>query len=106
MRTRTDIANCGAGPCAPSSISRSRGERIITEREASAGPSLTIRRPMRKLLGLVAPGLVRPTPLLAPPPRPQAVVVVKPARVFDGETMHEGWAVRVRGDRIDAVGPD
>jgi imidazolonepropionase-like amidohydrolase len=31
--------------------------------------------------------------------------VLKPARVFDGETMHEGWAVRVRGDRIDAAGP-
>jgi imidazolonepropionase-like amidohydrolase len=25
--------------------------------------------------------------------------------VFDGTSMHEGWAVRVRGDRIDAVGP-
>jgi imidazolonepropionase-like amidohydrolase len=25
--------------------------------------------------------------------------------VFDGETVHEGWAVRVRGDRIEAVGP-
>jgi imidazolonepropionase-like amidohydrolase len=25
--------------------------------------------------------------------------------VWDGETMHEGWAVRVKGDRIDAVGP-
>jgi imidazolonepropionase-like amidohydrolase len=30
--------------------------------------------------------------------------VLRPARVFDGDTMHEGWAVRVRGDRIDAVG--
>jgi imidazolonepropionase-like amidohydrolase len=33
------------------------------------------------------------------------VSVLRPARVFDGDTMHEGWAVRVRGDRIDAVGP-
>ena len=24
--------------------------------------------------------------------------------MFDGDTMHEGWAVRVKGDRIDAVG--
>jgi imidazolonepropionase-like amidohydrolase len=31
--------------------------------------------------------------------------VVKPARVFDGDAVHEGWAVSVRGDRIDAVGP-
>ena len=34
-----------------------------------------------------------------------SVTVLKPARVFDGEAMHEGWAVRVRGDRIEAVGP-
>ena len=33
------------------------------------------------------------------------IAVLKPARVFDGETMHEGWAVRVRGNRIDAAGP-
>src|SRR5438067_2200180 len=30
--------------------------------------------------------------------------VLRPARVFDGETLHEGWAVRVRGDRIEAAG--
>ena len=35
----------------------------------------------------------------------QDVTVLKPARVFDGETSHEGWAVRVRGDRIEAAGP-
>ncbi|ARK10970.1 amidohydrolase family protein [Fibrella sp. ES10-3-2-2] len=34
----------------------------------------------------------------------QTVTLLRPARVFDGETMHEGWAVRVRGDKIDAVG--
>lgn len=34
----------------------------------------------------------------------QSVTLLRPTRVFDGETMHEGWAVRVRGDKIDAVG--
>src|SRR5262245_22879141 len=34
------------------------------------------------------------------------VTILKPARVFDGDAMHEGWAVRVKGERIDAVGPD
>jgi imidazolonepropionase-like amidohydrolase len=35
------------------------------------------------------------------------ITVLRPARVFDGDVVHEGWAVRVRGDRIDAVGlPD
>ncbi len=32
-------------------------------------------------------------------------VVLLPARVFDGETTHENWAVRVKGKRIDAAGP-
>ncbi len=35
----------------------------------------------------------------------QTTVILKPDRVFDGETMHEGWVVRVKGDKIDAVGP-
>jgi imidazolonepropionase-like amidohydrolase len=35
----------------------------------------------------------------------QQTIVLKPARVFDGETMHEAWSVRVHGDRIEAAGP-
>jgi imidazolonepropionase-like amidohydrolase len=34
-----------------------------------------------------------------------AALLLKPARVFDGEAMHTGWAVRVAGDRIEAAGP-
>ena len=37
---------------------------------------------------------------------PLPSMVIKPARVFDGEVMHEGWAVRVKGDRIEAAGPE
>lgn len=33
------------------------------------------------------------------------VTVLRPARVFDGVELHDGWGVRVRGTRIDAVGP-
>jgi imidazolonepropionase-like amidohydrolase len=41
-----------------------------------------------------------------PAPRDSgAIVVLKPARVFDGEAMHDGWAVRVKGERIEAAGP-
>src|SRR5262249_26786327 len=36
---------------------------------------------------------------------PPSITVLRPARVFDGESAHEGWAVRVKGDRIDAAGP-
>jgi len=35
-----------------------------------------------------------------------AVTILKPARVWDGDAMHEGWTVRVKGERIDAVGPE
>jgi imidazolonepropionase-like amidohydrolase len=66
---------------------------------------------MRARLLLLLPCLIpalmlaqgeRPQP---PDPRAGAVTVLQPARVFDGESIHEGWVVRVRGDRIDAAGP-
>ncbi len=34
-----------------------------------------------------------------------SATVLRPTRVFDGSTMHEGWAVRVKADRIEAAGP-
>src|SRR5262245_9455951 len=58
------------------------------------------------VLAVVASGFSRTS---AQRPRDDANTVptiLKPARVFDGEGMHEGWAVRVKGDRIDSVGPD
>jgi imidazolonepropionase-like amidohydrolase len=45
-------------------------------------------------------------PAQAPPVHESGTVTfLRPARVFDGETMHTDWAVRVRGNRIEAVGP-
>ena len=41
----------------------------------------------------------------APAQQAAAVTLLRPARVFDGEAMHEGWTVRVRGTKIEAVGP-
>ncbi len=35
----------------------------------------------------------------------QTAFLLKPDRVFDGETMQEGWVVRIKNDKIDAVGP-
>jgi imidazolonepropionase-like amidohydrolase len=35
----------------------------------------------------------------------QEATVLKPARVFDGEALHDAWAVRVRAGRIEAAGP-
>jgi imidazolonepropionase-like amidohydrolase len=37
--------------------------------------------------------------------QPPTARLLKPARVFDGEAMHEGWVVRVAGDHIEAAGP-
>ena len=34
-----------------------------------------------------------------------ARTLLKPARVFDGDALHDGWAVLLRGDRIEVVGP-
>jgi imidazolonepropionase-like amidohydrolase len=44
-------------------------------------------------------------PLVVAGVAPAQSIVLKAARVFDGDAMHEGWAVRVKGDRIEAAGP-
>ena len=36
---------------------------------------------------------------------PATTYVIKPARVFDGDAVREGWAVVVRGQRIESAGP-
>ena len=53
---------------------------------------------------LAASLLAVASPIAQNAPAP-AVTILKPARVFDGDAMHEGWAVRVKGERIDAAGP-
>jgi imidazolonepropionase-like amidohydrolase len=60
---------------------------------------------MRTLVTLLAIGMALTATSTAQAPQPPAAVtLLRPARVFDGEAMHEGWAVRVRGQRIDAAG--
>ncbi len=39
------------------------------------------------------------------PASAQDTVLLRPARVFDGEVMHEGWSVLVQGGRIADAGP-
>lgn len=36
---------------------------------------------------------------------PPKVTLLRPDRVFDGTALHDGWAVLVRGRRIEAAGP-
>jgi imidazolonepropionase-like amidohydrolase len=43
--------------------------------------------------------------LVSPRAQDAAVTVLQPDRVFDGDVLHDGWIVVVRGDRIESVGP-
>jgi imidazolonepropionase-like amidohydrolase len=58
-----------------------------------------VRKTLLTLAGMLALGLSSGSSAQT------SSVILKPARVFDGDAVHEGWAVRVKIDRIDAVGP-
>jgi imidazolonepropionase-like amidohydrolase len=71
-----------------------------------------MRRALLLLLCLVVPLslLQRPSPAqtqTTSPKPPDTVYLLKPARIFDGESaqLHDGWVVLVRGEKIEAVGP-
>ncbi len=49
--------------------------------------------------------LLAMAPLSSLPVEAQEAYILRPDRVWDGSAMHEGWAVRVEGGRIAAVGP-
>lgn len=55
---------------------------------------------MRRLTLALAATLAAATPALADN------LLLKPARVFDGTAMHDGWSVLVEGNRIAAAGPN
>src|SRR3954466_8338356 len=57
------------------------------------------------VIALLAAPLVADAQQRPPAAADDAVTILKPARVFDGDAVHEGWAVRVKGERIDAAGP-
>src|SRR6266702_2327690 len=54
-------------------------------------------------LAEMIPSAQTPSPVPKPP---DAIYLLKPAHIFDGESaqLHDGWAVLVRGERIEAVG--
>jgi imidazolonepropionase-like amidohydrolase len=60
---------------------------------------------------IIAYPLIQMTPSAQPqspaPKPPDTVYLLKPAQVFDGESMqpHGDWVVLVRGEKIEAVGP-
>jgi imidazolonepropionase-like amidohydrolase len=59
------------------------------------------------LLFVALPFLLTAQQPSQPPSQPQRVTLLVPARVWDGvqNQPQEGWAVVVRGERIEAVGP-
>src|SRR5687767_2841093 len=70
----------------------------------------TLRRPARMLFRRIATivlalgaAVARPSSASAQPADSASSVLLRPDRVFDGERMHEGWAVLVRGTRIAAA---
>lgn len=56
---------------------------------------------------LLCLALLLPFQTQRPAPAPETVYLLKPARVFDGESaqLHDNWAILVRGEKIEAVGP-
>src|SRR5215471_20351301 len=80
---------------AKTSSSSTRSENLPCQRQ---GNRLDVPRRIVLVASLIM--------AMLPTPRAQSrLVLIKSARVFDGDAMHEGWAVRVSNDRIDAVGP-
>jgi imidazolonepropionase-like amidohydrolase len=61
--------------------------------------------PALKTLALFCALLAAGLSLAAQAQPDSSAIVLRPARVFDGDSMHEGWAVRVVGERIEAAGP-
>ena len=47
----------------------------------------------------------RPSRRPAPPRNPVRAIVLRPAQSLRRHVIHDGWAVRVRGERIEAAGP-
>ena len=70
-----------------------------------------MRLALHFLLCLIAScGLIAANPSAqtqSTPPKAETVYLLKPARIFDGESgqLRDGWVVLVRGEKIEAVGP-
>lgn len=66
----------------------------------------TVRPPDASVAAISpAPAVIAAMPLPAGP-ETKSLFLLRPARVFDGLALHNGWVVLVRGDRIEAAGPE
>jgi imidazolonepropionase-like amidohydrolase len=81
-------------------------DRTTRGRTRATRPGRPYNPRMRTMLSVLTAALLTiASPLAQTAPAP-AVTILRPARVFDGDAVHDGWAVRVKGERIDAVGPE
>ncbi len=73
----------------------------------TAPPSRAIPRASRLTAVLALVAAAAAVSAQAPPPDANTgpSLVLRPARVFDGAAVHDGWAVRIRGNHIEAAGP-
>src|SRR5262245_3570591 len=92
---------CRRIDCRARSVASSEAERLSATDVTMTGMH-GHRSVWLVLLAVLASGSV----LVGQTASAPAVTVVRPARVFDGRELHEGWAVRIRGERIEAAGPD
>ncbi len=60
---------------------------------------------MKARFGLLLAAILTPALASATEPAAPAVTLLRPAAVFDGKDLHPGWAVLVRGGKIEAAGP-
>lgn len=66
-------------------------------------PAIVFKQKLRMLLAIACGIAILLTATSPTTSQNSKSYVLKPARVFDGETMHDGWGVIVRGSRIEAA---
>jgi imidazolonepropionase-like amidohydrolase len=73
---------------------------------APAAPSAAPLAAPEKVAPVPAASVLAAAAAFAPlPVKPASLYLLRPARVFDGTALHEGWVVVVRGERVEAAGP-
>src|SRR5262249_10168056 len=110
------VFNCGAGACAIAAEAAKAGRKSLRRmmheyHSAPSGATNENRGQMERFSNfarprhrakLLAMRALAALVLLAFAAFAQDAIVLKPARVFDGEASHDAWAVRVRAGRIES----
>src|SRR6476661_8675840 len=94
--------------CDASSIKRV-APCLSPRRGAPHTPTLMLRSTIRRPLAMAAIAVAAAVPAISRaqqlPSAPAGTILLRPARVFDGTDVHDGWTVLVRGEKIERAGP-